>query len=99
MKKNVFRWIFILVLVGFAFSFGISSLMYRADSVELSNATSCFPTISSGANEFKIFDLFDDNLSGFVFQIIFILFFISPPLIVVLLFLIWKEMKERNRLK
>jgi hypothetical protein len=31
-----------------------------------------------------------------VFQIIFILFFISPPLIVVLLFLIWCEMKKRN---
>jgi hypothetical protein len=31
-----------------------------------------------------------------VFQIIFILFFISPPLIVILLFLIWCEMKKRN---
>jgi hypothetical protein len=31
-----------------------------------------------------------------IFQIIFILFFISPPLIVILLFLIWCEMKKRN---
>lgn len=35
----------------------------------------------------------------FLFKILFMLFFISPPLIVVLLFLIWKELKERNKLK
>jgi hypothetical protein len=34
-----------------------------------------------------------------VFQLIFILFFVSPPLIVILLFLIWRELKKRNRLK
>lgn len=31
-----------------------------------------------------------------LFQIIFILFFISPPIIAILLFLIWKELKARN---
>ncbi len=34
-----------------------------------------------------------------IFQIIFILFFISPPLIVILLFLIWRELKTRNKLR
>ncbi len=34
-----------------------------------------------------------------VFQLIFILFFISPPLIVVMLFLIWRELKAKNRMK
>lgn len=34
-----------------------------------------------------------------LFRILFILFIISPPLIVVLLFLIWKELKKRNRMK
>jgi hypothetical protein len=34
-----------------------------------------------------------------IFQIIFILFFVSPPLIVVLLFLIWIELKKRNERK
>lgn len=34
-----------------------------------------------------------------IFQIIFILFFISPPLIVLLLFLIWRELKTSNKLK
>ncbi|MDQ3132893.1 MAG: hypothetical protein ACR2IA_10065 [Pyrinomonadaceae bacterium] len=34
-----------------------------------------------------------------LFQILFILFIISPPLMVVLLFLIWKELKARNKMK
>jgi hypothetical protein len=36
---------------------------------------------------------------AYLFQIIFILFFISPPLIVILLFLIWRELRSRNKLK
>lgn len=34
-----------------------------------------------------------------LFQIMFILFFISPPIIAFLLFLIWRELKSRNKLK
>jgi len=34
-----------------------------------------------------------------LFQILFFLFIISPPLIVVLLFLIWQELKSRNKMK
>lgn len=34
-----------------------------------------------------------------LFQILFILFIISPPLIVVLLFLIWQELRTRNKMK
>jgi hypothetical protein len=32
-----------------------------------------------------------------LFQLLFILFIISPPLIVVMLYLIWKELKDRNK--
>ena len=35
----------------------------------------------------------------YVFRILFILFIISPPLIVLMLVLIWKELRERNRMK
>lgn len=35
----------------------------------------------------------------YLFQILFILFIISPPLIVLMLFLIWRELKARNQLK
>lgn len=34
-----------------------------------------------------------------VFQILFILFIISPPLIVVMLYLIWKELKAKNKME
>lgn len=33
------------------------------------------------------------------FRLLFILFIASPPLIVVMLYLIWKELKNRNNLK
>lgn len=35
----------------------------------------------------------------YLFRILFILFIISPPLIVLMLVLIWKELREKNRLK
>ena len=36
---------------------------------------------------------------AYLFQLLFILFLISPPLMVLLLFCIWKELKEKNSLK
>lgn len=39
------------------------------------------------------------NLLAYLFQIMFILFFISPPIIAFLLFMIWKELRERNKMK
>ena len=36
---------------------------------------------------------------AFLFQIMFILFLISPPIIALMLCLIWKELKERNKMK
>ncbi|MEO6589127.1 MAG: hypothetical protein ABIP06_07455 [Pyrinomonadaceae bacterium] len=34
-----------------------------------------------------------------LFRLLFILFIVSPPLIVLFLYLIWKELKNRNKLK
>ncbi len=34
-----------------------------------------------------------------LFQLLFILFIISPPIIAIMLFLIWKELKTRNKMK
>ena len=36
---------------------------------------------------------------AYLFQILFILFIISPPLIVFMLFLIWRELKVGNSMK
>jgi hypothetical protein len=34
-----------------------------------------------------------------LFQLLFILFIISPPIIALMLFLIWKELKAKNKMK
>lgn len=34
-----------------------------------------------------------------LFQILFILFIISPPIIALMLFLIWRELKAKNKMK
>jgi hypothetical protein len=50
----------------------------------------------------EVWEVSDNHISNpmhRVFQIIFILFVISPPLIVVLLFLIWCELRKRNEHK
>ncbi len=41
----------------------------------------------------------ESNPLAYLFQILFILFIISPPLIVLMLFLIWRELKTRNKLR
>ncbi len=43
--------------------------------------------------------VFSNDLLPYLFQIMFILFFISPPIIAFLLFLIWRELKSRNKMK
>lgn len=45
------------------------------------------------------FDYHADHPLARLFQLLFILFIISPPLIVVMLYLIWQELKKRNRMK
>jgi hypothetical protein len=50
-------------------------------------------------SDISVFGITKSNLLGYLFQIMFILFFISPPIIAVMLFLIWKELKERNKMK
>ncbi|HSK72548.1 MAG TPA: hypothetical protein VK892_12670 [Pyrinomonadaceae bacterium] len=45
------------------------------------------------------FDYHADHPPARLFQLLFILFIISPPLIVVMLYLIWQELKKRNKMK
>ena len=59
----------------------------------------------SGGSQFQpaVFETAQISPAGdplaYLFQIIFILFFISPPIIALLLFLIWRELKDRNKMK
>ena len=41
----------------------------------------------------------ESKLIARLFQLMFILFIISPPIIALILFLIWKELKAKNRMK
>jgi hypothetical protein len=45
------------------------------------------------------FDYGESVLLARLFQILFFLFIISPPLIVVMLYLILKELRARNKMK
>lgn len=62
-----------------------------------------FALVVSFTVPFELFNVsqfgFTSHLFARLFQLLFILFIISPPLIVVLLYLIWKELKKRNDMK
>jgi hypothetical protein len=58
-----------------------------------------YQTPDGESSRISAFGITKSDLLGYVFQIIFILFFISPPIIALMLFLIWKELKERNKMK
>ena len=54
---------------------------------------------SANSDLFGYHSLLTAHPVQYLFQILFFLFIISPPLIVVMLYLIWKELKDRNKLK
>lgn len=100
LKDKMLKVLLVFVLAGVAIN--LSSLSpLKCDET---NAWACNPSVYN--EPVKIFDYPissfnkpDSPLLGYIFQLIFILFVISPPLIVVMLFLIWKELKERNKMK
>lgn len=94
-----------------ALLFGIAAISFASSGMDSAvthneierNPFSCFPRQSVVAPS-EMFQLSPANrpnseLMARLFQLMFILFFISPPIIVVMLFLIWKELKKRNELK
>jgi hypothetical protein len=102
--KGKFIKIFAIIVLGLAaISFSLtetnsainpSKAQFVSDSRFLSNDGHLLPR--------EVWQSSDNRTSNpidRIFQIIFILFFISPPLIVVLLFLIWCELKKRNESK
>lgn len=103
--KQTFIKICATVLFGIAaISFTTSGMDSAVTHNEIQkNRLSCFPHQSPPAPS-EIFYLSEafrptSELMARLFQLMFILFFISPPVIALLLFLIWKELKKRNELK
>lgn len=92
----------LLILGIVAFGLTLSSVDNAVASYEKQRTISCFPKHSPAMPS----DIFVSQLAqptseplARLFQILIILFIISPPLIVIMLFLIWKELKARNKLK
>lgn len=100
-KETFIKMLFVFLLASVTINLGIISMDSAVTHNEIERTYSCFPSYHIVPSDY-MFEYLNQSASSplaFVFQIIFILFFISPPLIVVLLFLIWKELKERNKLK
>ncbi len=95
---EIFLLVFAVVGIGFD---GMGEAVSNGNSDVYSY--SCFPSHETimQPSELAISQLMDDtsNPLGYLFHLMFILFFISPPIIAFLLFLIWKELKEKNRMK
>lgn len=91
-----------IILAVAAFGFSLSSLNAAvADYERRHNSLSSFPHHSAAPIEVfgaKTIQPTSEPLAR-LFQLLFILFIISPPLIVVLLFLIWKELRAGNKMK
>ncbi|MEK7722718.1 MAG: hypothetical protein AAB336_00045 [Acidobacteriota bacterium] len=100
LKDKLLKVLLVFVLASVAINLSSSSPL----NCDEKNAWACNPSVYN--EPVKIFDYPissfnqpDSPLLGYLFQLMFILFFISPPLIAVILFLIWKELKERNKMK
>lgn len=94
-----------LMILGIVtFGFSLSSLDRAVADYERRQKTiSCFPKHSPAAPSELLISKITEPIAkeplARLFQVLFILFIISPPLIVIFLFLIWKELKTRNRMK
>lgn len=93
-------FLFAVAAVGIGGSNIDSAVIHRETEI---NSLSCFPPQSSAApTEIFLQTAFNRPpvpIMVRLFQLMFILFIISPPIIAVMLFLIWKELKKRNELK
>lgn len=99
--KNKFAVKFVALLF---VAVGISSILSGADDAVTSNGLavnhwSCFSIHAPTPPSQMMFHSSSSEPLAQLFQILFILFIISPPIIVVLLILIYRELKSRNKLK
>lgn len=103
-RKGKFIKLFAILVLGLtALNLSLSGSMQAVTHSESKQETfSCIPkTVAMRPGDMMpaVMAVQSSDPLAYLFQIIFILFFISPPLIVILLFLIWRELKNRNKLK
>ncbi len=101
-KITPLKIIAVLIFGVAAVSFGLSGLDSAANRYEIQNRRSesyiSRPVPASNAPLSFLETETESAPLARLFQLMFILFFISPPIIAVLLFLIWKELKKRNEM-
>ncbi len=100
-KKILTACLLGMFVIGFSLT-SISQFVRPLDT----NSTTCFPGDLTSVNKKPIelivgYETKETNSHplAFLFQIMFILFLISPPIIALMLFCIWKELKKRNELQ
>jgi len=102
-KMTPFKVCAAMILGIAAFGFSLSSLDNAVPGYERrQHSISCFPQHSSTTTSESLVSNISKPASeplARLFQLLFILFIISPPIIAVMLFLIWKELKARNKMK
>lgn len=86
------------------FSFSLSYMDSAATRYEIQNRSSYSSKDRSTFTSRALLNVLEANrpeseLLMRLFQLMFILFFISPPIIALMLFLIWKELKKGDKLK
>lgn len=103
--KEKFIKVFAILTLGIAaLSLSLTGMNHAVTHSEMhTRATSCFPThVRTLAEPTVVISEIDQppsRLLPHLFHLLFILFIISPPLIALFLFLIWRELKARNELK
>ena len=103
MKDKVIKVVMVFLMLGVALNLTSSSMNEAVIHPDIEkNTWSCFPSKIYNPPNVMSSVVIENKTSSplvYLFQIMFILFFISPPIIAFMLFLIWKELKERNKMK
>jgi hypothetical protein len=94
----------VMILGIVTFGFSLSSLDAALTRYEIQNKSSSGHLFHEPALPRALSSIAETNQPtseplARLFQLMFILFIISPPIIAVMLFLIWKELKARNEMK
>lgn len=101
-KNKTTKLLTVWLLVMFAVGFSLTSLDSIFEPVR-EQALTCLigetQMIPPPSSTFGVLSETDSQPLAYLFQILFILFIISPPIMAFLLYLIWKELKKRNELK
>jgi hypothetical protein len=101
-KMTPFKVCAAMILAIIAFGFSMSSLDNALTRYEKRNNLSSSYAFERYSPEARLVSETTQPTSeplARLFQLLFILFIISPPIIAVMLFLIWKELKARNKMK